>query len=107
MDKFQDKRLKNAIEDFKKELMEKYNLEKTILFGSRARGDHLNTSDIDMLMISKDFKDLPFKTRMTEILDHWRHPQDLEVLCYTPEEHQRLMRRQGIVRKATEKGIEI
>jgi uncharacterized protein len=107
MDTFQDKELKNAITDFKKELTKKYSLDKTLLLGSRARGDYLNTSDIDLLMIAKDFKDIPFRARMADVLGHWRHPHDLEALCYAPEEHKRLMQRHVIVRKATEEGIEI
>lgn len=33
--------------------------EKIILFGSRARGDHLNDSDIDLLVISKNSRACP------------------------------------------------
>lgn len=35
-------------------LAEKYKLEKVILFGSRARGDYKNTSDIDLAVMGGD-----------------------------------------------------
>ena len=33
----------------------KYNIDKVILFGSRARGDHRRTSDIDLAVVGGDF----------------------------------------------------
>ena len=33
----------------------KYNIDKVILFGSRARGDYRRTSDIDLAVVGGDF----------------------------------------------------
>lgn len=33
----------------------KYNIDKVILFGSRARGDYKHTSDIDLAVVGGDF----------------------------------------------------
>ena len=33
----------------------KYNIDKVILFGSRARGDYKRTSDIDLAVVGGDF----------------------------------------------------
>ena len=39
-------------------IVEKYLIEKVVLFGSRARGDNKNTSDIDLaIYFMKDFDD--------------------------------------------------
>lgn len=38
-----------------RELAEKYNVQKVILFGSRARGDFKRTSDIDLAVSGGDF----------------------------------------------------
>ena len=43
-----DKGIKEKVLIEIKELAEKYNIEKVILFGSRARGDYRERSDIDL-----------------------------------------------------------
>jgi uncharacterized protein len=40
-------------------IIREYNPDKIILFGSRARGDNLPESDIDILVVSDREKDLP------------------------------------------------
>lgn len=37
-----------------KEIATKYDIEKVVLFGSRARGDHSETSDYDIAVFEKD-----------------------------------------------------
>jgi len=34
---------------------------------SRARGDHLKTSDVDLIVVSPDFAGIPFLQRIREI----------------------------------------
>jgi predicted nucleotidyltransferase len=35
-----------------------------MFFGSRVRGDRLKDSDIDLVIVSEDFKNMPFTRRM-------------------------------------------
>ena len=42
-------------------------IEKAILFGSRARGDHKKTSDIDIAVFSKDMSSKDFNLLIDEI----------------------------------------
>lgn len=63
------------------------NTDKIILFGSHARGTAGEYSDIDLVVISKDFEDMGFKQRcevlgraIAEIME------PIEPLAYTPEE---------------------
>jgi len=56
---------------FKKRLQERFHLEEMILFGSRARGDWLYSSDIDLILVSEDFRPIGFLDRICEIAEEW------------------------------------
>ncbi|MEM2865871.1 MAG: nucleotidyltransferase domain-containing protein [Candidatus Hadarchaeales archaeon] len=92
---------------FVKKLREKIRVEKVILFGSRARGDHLEDSDVDLIVVSRDFEGLPFFERMDKLILLWESPLDLELLCYTPEEFERKRKEIGTVRQAVKEGVEV
>ncbi|MBM4248078.1 MAG: nucleotidyltransferase domain-containing protein [Euryarchaeota archaeon] len=82
----------------------KYAITKAIVFGSRARGDHHRHSDLDIVLVSPDFGALPFIDRPAEILRYWEGDWDLEPLCYTPEEYERLRGMMGILTVAEREG---
>lgn len=75
-----------SLKAFKKKLSKKYPVEKMILYGSRARGDFLKHSDVDIIIVSSAFKDIPFSLRMYEAGKYWQEDLALEAFCYTPEE---------------------
>ena len=85
-------------------LQKKFRIQKAIVFGSRARGDHRPSSDLDILLVSPDFKALAFIDRPAEVLRYWDGKFDLEPLCYTPEEYERLRGMMGIVTVADREG---
>ncbi len=97
---------KQVIKELKK-LKKKYKLDKLLLFGSRARGEELLTSDVDVIVISKTFSKIPFRDRPDKFLMAWPMPVDLEILCYTPEEIERKRKEYGLVREALKQGMEI
>ena len=107
MDNGEAKLIKKAIKAYLKKINKKFKLERSILFGSRARGDYINTSDVDMIIVSKDFSKLTFRERMVEAISYWDGNVDLEVICYTPEEFEKKKKQIGIVKTAVEEGIEI
>jgi predicted nucleotidyltransferase len=85
-----------------------FQIEKAIIFGSRIRGDYLENSDLDIILVSSDFSGIPFTDRMTRIYEfysHWKAPYSLEILCYTPEEFTRKKRMIGLVQDASREGI--
>ncbi|MEO2116781.1 MAG: nucleotidyltransferase domain-containing protein, partial [Methanocaldococcus sp.] len=55
------------IRKFINKLKEKFKPYKIILFGSRARGDYLEESDYDLIIVSDYFKGMPFLKRMKEV----------------------------------------
>jgi len=99
------KKADTRITDFVKRAGEKYNIEKAILFGSRARGDNLNDSDYDVILVSPDFEGVFFTKRIANMYEFWEHyPLEIEPLCYTPDEFEKKRKQIGIVRQAVKEG---
>lgn len=92
---------------FKERLSQRFRITQMILFGSRARGDHLKTSDVDLIVVSPDFAGIPFLQRIREVSEFWDSDLALEVLPYTPEEFARKKEEIGIVAVAVREGLEI
>lgn len=90
-----------------KQIKEVISVEKVIVFGSSARGDYLADSDMDVIIVSRDFKGIPFYERMDKPILLWDSPLDLEALCYTPEEFKMKQQEICIVMQAVEEGIVI
>jgi predicted nucleotidyltransferase len=78
-----------------------------IWFGSRARGDHMEYSDYDFIVISERFAGMPFTRRPVLLYDLWEHDADLEPLCYTREEFERKASQITIVAEAVREGVEV
>jgi len=78
-----------------------------ILFGSRARGDCVASSDVDLIVISDKFADISFPWRMVFLHENWDLPLYLEGLPYTEEEFARLKQTSSVVQDAMKHGVEI
>ena len=80
--------VKRIIERYKQELKNfNINSQKIILYGSYAKGNPREDSDIDLIVISDDFKDMNLRERL-EILGiaAGRVFEPIEALGYTPKE---------------------
>ncbi|MHA1694019.1 MAG: nucleotidyltransferase domain-containing protein [Candidatus Helarchaeota archaeon] len=88
-------------------LNEKFSPCKIILFGSRARGDHLENSDIDLIVISDKFKNIPFRKRLIQAYGSWDNKINLEIICYTFEEFEIKKNQIGTINQAFKDGIEL
>ena len=102
-----DKESLKVARKFAKGIKSRFNPEKVIFFGSRVRGDHLKTSDYDFILVSEKFRKVPFIFRASKLYDFWKEKEDIEPLCYTPEEFERKKKQIGIVRQAVKEGINI
>ena len=96
-----------GLKSLKRRLARHIRVDRMILFGSRARGDWLLTSDADLVIVSPDFQGRRFVDRSAEVLRHWRGRVDLEVFCYTPDEIATRRRDIGIVAQALKEGQRI
>jgi hypothetical protein len=82
------RKIKRIIEGYKKELeVLGIHPEKIVLYGSYAKNNPRKESDIDIIVISSDFKKFNFRERL-EILGvaAGRVFEPIEALGYTPEE---------------------
>ncbi len=82
---------KDTLSSFINKVNKKFPLEFAVLFGSRARGESLKSSDYDILFVSNCFHKDIFK-RMTAILDLWDVKGSLESICFTTEEFEKGMK---------------
>jgi len=80
-------------------------IKSVFLFGSRARGDYLEESDWDLLLVSPEFANIPFPERATMVLKKFPLRR-VELLCYTEEEFRERVKEIGIVAEAA-KGIKL
>lgn len=103
MGKGQSKEMIEKIGDFKR----KIGAERIILFGSYARGDFDEDSDVDLLLVSKKFRKKDFHRRFEGLWLKWDLDLPVDFIPYTPEEFEKLKRRVSIVSEALREGIEI
>lgn len=71
------------------DLLQSYNPERIILFGSRARGEADEYSDYDIIVIKKT--DKPFMERLKDMIPYLvEFGGTAEILVYTPEEFEKM-----------------
>ncbi len=93
------------LKTFKKKMKEKYGIKEMLIFGSAARDEMGKDSDIDIIIISDDFKGISPLKRPVKFYMEWDLPYPVDFICYTPEEFERLKNRPSIVRDAIENGF--
>jgi len=96
-----------SLKEFK-EIAKKYKVERIILFGSQATGKTKESSDVDLIVVSKERE----KLRLLQSLYHeWHINQKIDLpvdfICYTPKEFQKKQKEISIVSQALKKGAEI
>ncbi len=93
------------IEDFAKNLSKDFNIKRVIFFGSRVSGKATEDSDIDLIIVSDDFKGMGFFERGAMMYNYWKALIPIDFLCYTEEEFNKLKKRISIVSDAIRHGI--
>ncbi|HRR39975.1 MAG TPA: nucleotidyltransferase domain-containing protein [Syntrophales bacterium] len=92
------------MKELAKELRRKYKVSEIIVFGSYARGDLNEGSDIDLLIVG-DFKE-KFHKRIASILGLTDLP--IEALCYTEEEFREMItNNRGFISEVLKEGVAI
>jgi len=97
LEKFKTKFLGRLVAEFRPILV--------LAFGSRARGEALAHSDLDLLIVSDAFRNVRWLDRPVKVLEALQLPFGVDLLCYTPEEFSRKREELGIVRTAITEGI--
>ena len=99
LDKFRREALPLIIRYFKPD--------RVLVFGSRARGTAHEESDIDIIIISERFGEIPFLQRMPMMLKLIPFPKHIDYLCYTPEEFGRMKHASSILIDALHEPLEL
>ena len=102
-----DKRIEAFRASYLPKLIDSYRPAHVLVFGSRAKGNPLKESDLDLLVVSESFEEIPFIQRAPQLLWTLQVPFPIEVLCYTPEEFERKREEIGIVKVASEEGLNL
>ena len=94
--------LRNEIEILADKIRQKWDVDRIILYGSVARGDFNEGSDVDLLVVA-GFKER-FHKRAAEITEMTVLP--VEPVCYTREEFQAMIKnKNSFVLSVIEEGI--
>ena len=80
-----------------------FNPEKIILFGSYARGEVDEESDIDIIVVYQTEK--KFMDRLEELYMKWDLPKAVDILAYTPDEFVDMMRHNFFLKQAVKEGL--
>ncbi len=96
--------LQHALEHIIAILLQDYHPQKIILFGSMARGDVKEWSDIDLVIVKETSKH--FLARLKEVALLCRAPVGVDYLVYTPSEFEQLSTDNPFIREEiVQKGI--
>ncbi len=87
--------------------MRRVGVREAVLFGSRARNEHVEDSDVDLILVSEQFRGTPWLDRLPPLYEAWALPLYPELLPYTPEEFEQRQRDSSVVQEAMEHGIRI
>ncbi len=85
--------LMDKLDEFLKVVDAKIGLEKVLLFGSTAKQKRKIGSDIDLIVVSKNFMGLTSLERGKMLLEDWSFLEELDLLMYTPEEFKKVSKR--------------
>ena len=96
----------NLIRKFLKSI-KSINLDRVILFGSYARGEESENSDVDLLIVSDDFVGTRSFERGEEFYLNWNYDLDVDFVCLSNKELEAGRGGFGIISRALREGVVI
>ncbi len=75
-------------------------VEAAYLFGSRARGEALDVSDVDLIVVSPDFDGMPVDERLRLVYGIWPEEVPADLIPLGSSEFERLRGRSVLLRDA-------
>jgi len=93
--------VEQALNQLAKQLQENYGPLEIYLFGSFAKGDWLEDSDIDIVVVSEKFMGKTMPERVNLIRKLAPRNLALEILAYTPEELKDIMTKSMVIQDAS------
>ena len=86
---YRDIELDEILKELTEKIKQRLNVKKIVLFGSYAYGQPHEWSDIDLLVVSKDFRGMDQLQRIGLLMDIARQVKvdvDIEAIGFTPHE---------------------
>lgn len=109
MDKISEQ-VKKIAKDYVRFAGQKISIERALLFGSAARGEADKDSDIDLIIISEDFKKMDLAQRLI-VLSQLRGRNfinwPMDILGYTADEFEKLSQVSSMFAEAKRDGVVI
>jgi len=101
--------VEKLISSYVERLNQHIRVSRVLVFGSRARGDFEDSSDLDLLIISPDFEGMYLEDRCKLLLKCWGRENYLKLRInaygYTPKEFNKAKSCDPLVRKALRDGV--
>ena len=94
-------RVRRILQELPGRVRERLGEAEVYLFGSYARGDWLEDSDIDLVVVSPAFRGRSLGKRYRLVRELLPHDVSVEVLAYTPEEFEKALERSSLLREAS------
>jgi predicted nucleotidyltransferase len=112
MRKVRDPGAQYFLERYLGRMRELFDPQELWLWGSRAYGHPSTLSDIDLVVVSRRFRKIRFLKRRSTFLRelgviHDEGVENVDPLCYTPEEFRRRRNEVGTVSAALKKAVRI
>ncbi len=82
-------------------------VERVLLFGSYARGDPAESSDIDLIIISDDWANTSLNERLSILYRIWDKPLDATFIPLTSEELESKRKTSIVIKDALKYALEI
>lgn len=103
-----EKKVKEIVKEYLKNFPQDIKIKGVFLFGSYATGQIRQDSDLDLIVISPDFKKINFIKRM-ELLSHLRQARitrdiPMDIIGYTPEEFREIDKESIVMKEAKREG---
>lgn len=95
------RKVEEALNQLAKQLNESYGPVEIYLFGSFARGDWLEDSDVDIIVVSEKFEGKPMPERVNAVRKLAPGNMAFEILAYTPKELEEVTRRSFTIQEAS------
>jgi len=96
-----------ALERFVKAVKDRYDDAEIYLFGSYAKGTWIDDSDIDIIIISKHFNTMSLEERIRTLRMLANKKIPFQILAYTPEEFEEVLRKSVTLQDAREYWIKL
>ncbi len=80
-----DTRLEEFRSKFLPKLVAEFHPTLVLAFGSRAKGEGLAHSDLDLLIVSEVFRNVRWLDRPVQVVETLDLSLGVDLLCYTPE----------------------